>query len=112
MFRQPRIKDLLDLVAGCKELRDLLRTPAVLFHTYRKSLETSFYQESLVCSHACSCHILDPMLSYCIRYYCYGAVGMAREWINQDSKVPAETFVEMTHSCMPQTLSDTFALTV
>ena len=37
---------------------------------------------------------------------------MAREWINQDSKVPAETFVEMTHSCMPQTLSDTFALTV
>ncbi len=52
---------------------------------------------------------LDPMLLYCIRYYCYGAVGMAREWINLDSKVPAETFVKMTHSCMPQALRDIFA---
>ncbi len=35
---------------------------------------------------------LDPSLLYSIRFFCYGTVGMAREWITTDDKTPAEEF--------------------
>lgn len=52
---------------------------------------------------------IDPQLSYVIRYYCYGAVGMARDWIMQDINISAEEFVEMTRSCMPKVLLDLYS---
>ncbi len=52
---------------------------------------------------------LDPLLAHCIRYYCYGAVGMAREWIRKDNTISAEMFVEMTRSCMPEALREIYA---
>lgn len=47
---------------------------------------------------------LDTQLSYSIRLYCYGAVGMAREWILTDNVTSAETAVRMMFASMPENL--------
>ena len=47
---------------------------------------------------------LDTQLKYSIRLYCYGAVGMTREWLMQDNITPAQTAVEMMFAAMPQAL--------
>ena len=47
---------------------------------------------------------LDTQLKYSIRLYCYGAVGMTREWLMQDNITPAQTAVEMMFASMPQAL--------
>ena len=44
---------------------------------------------------------LDTETKYCIRLYCYGAVGMTREWILRDNITPAEIIVQMMFHAMP-----------
>ncbi len=51
---------------------------------------------------------LDEELSFDIRFYCYGAVGMTREWILQDRAESAETIVRMIFSAMPSTLKEIY----
>jgi hypothetical protein len=38
---------------------------------------------------------LDTQLIFSIRLYCYGAVGMTKEWVLQDNLTSAETIVQM-----------------
>ncbi len=52
---------------------------------------------------------LSPEIIFDIRLYCYGAVGMAREWIVLNGPETAETIVQRTFACMPQTLKDIYA---
>ncbi len=47
---------------------------------------------------------LDTQLAYSIRLYCYGAVGMSKEWILNDNMTSAETVVRMMFASMPQSL--------
>ena len=47
---------------------------------------------------------LDTQLQYSIRLYCYGAVGMTREWLMKDNITPAETVVRMMFRSMPESL--------
>ena len=47
---------------------------------------------------------LDTQLRYSIRLYCYGAVGMTREWILKDRITSAETVVRMMFNSMPESL--------
>lgn len=47
---------------------------------------------------------LDTQTKYSIRLYCYGAVGMTREWLLTDNITPAETVVEMMFQSMPERL--------
>ncbi|MCR5629464.1 TetR/AcrR family transcriptional regulator C-terminal domain-containing protein [Eubacterium sp.] len=51
---------------------------------------------------------LDIQLKYSIRLYCYGAVGMTREWLLTDNITPAETIVKMMFSSMPENLRSIF----
>lgn len=51
---------------------------------------------------------LDTQLKYSIRLYCYGAVGMTREWLLTDNITPAETIVKMMFSSMPENLRSIF----
>ena len=51
---------------------------------------------------------LDTRLSYSIRLYCHGAVGMTREWLLEDNITPAETIVEMMFNSMPESLRTIF----
>lgn len=47
---------------------------------------------------------LDTKLQFSIRMYCYGSVGMTREWLLKDNITPAETIVSMMFDSMPSEL--------
>ena len=47
---------------------------------------------------------LDAQTGYSIRLYCYGTVGMTREWLLSDNITPAETVVTMMFNSMPESL--------
>jgi len=51
---------------------------------------------------------LDTQTQYSIRLYCYGTLGMTREWLLNDNITPAETVVEMMFNSMPQRLRDIY----
>ncbi len=51
---------------------------------------------------------LDTQLSYSIRFYCTGAVGMTREWVLEDNITSAETVVKMMFASMPNSLHSLF----
>ncbi len=51
---------------------------------------------------------LDTQIRYSIRLYCYGTVGMTREWLFNDNITPAETVVKMMFSSMPESLRDIY----
>ena len=53
---------------------------------------------------------LDTQLRYSIRLYCYGTVGMTREWILQDNITPAEVIVRMMFASMPESLRRIYGL--
>lgn len=46
----------------------------------------------------------DAQLIFSIRLYCYGAVGMAKDWILNDNVTPAITIVEMMFRSMPESM--------
>ncbi len=48
--------------------------------------------------------VLDTQLSYSIRFYCMGAVGMTQEWVLNDNITSAETVVTMMFASMPESL--------
>lgn len=52
--------------------------------------------------------ILNAQLSYSIRFYCMGAVGMTQEWVLNDNITSAETVVKMMFSSMPQNMRSVF----
>lgn len=44
---------------------------------------------------------LPPLLSYHIRLYCYGSIGMTEEWLLSDCAMSAREAVEAMFSAMP-----------
>lgn len=50
--------------------------------------------------------VLDTQLKFSIRHYCYGSVGMTREWLLYDNTTSAEVVVKMMFNSMPQKLYD------
>lgn len=51
---------------------------------------------------------LDSRLLFNIRLYCYGAVGMTREWILTDNITSAETLVRMMFDSMPDAMKQIY----
>ena len=47
---------------------------------------------------------LDTQTQYSIRLYCYGSLGMTREWLLTDNITPARTAVEMMFASMPENI--------
>lgn len=47
---------------------------------------------------------LDQQTLFSIRLYCYGAVGMTRDWVLKDNITSAETLVTMMFASMPESL--------
>ena len=48
--------------------------------------------------------VLDTQLKFSIRHYCYGSVGMTKEWLLYDNTTSAEVVVEMMFNSMPKAL--------
>ncbi len=53
---------------------------------------------------------IDTQTKYSIRLYCYGCVGMTREWVLQDNITPAEMIVQMMFASMPERLRQIYRL--
>ena len=51
---------------------------------------------------------LDTELLFGIRLYCYGAVGMTKEWVLTDNITSAETLAQMMFNSMPESLKEIF----
>jgi len=51
---------------------------------------------------------LETQTQYSIRLYCYGAIGMTREWLLNDNITPSRTVVQMMFSSMPEELKRIF----
>lgn len=51
---------------------------------------------------------LDTPLLFAIRLYCYGTVGMTREWVLTDNITSAETLVQMMFDSMPESLKNIY----
>ncbi len=51
---------------------------------------------------------LDAQTGFSIRLYCYGTIGMTKEWLMYDNITPAETIVKMMFDSMPESLKDMF----
>jgi len=47
---------------------------------------------------------LDAQTRFSLRLYCYGTLGMTREWLMNDNITPAETVVRMMFDSMPDIL--------
>ena len=47
---------------------------------------------------------LDAQTQFSLRLYCYGTLGMTREWLLNDNITPAETVVRMMFDSMPDHL--------
>lgn len=47
---------------------------------------------------------LDTQMLFSIRLYCFGTVGMTREWLLSDNITPAETVVQMMFASMPENI--------
>ena len=52
--------------------------------------------------------VLDMQVQFAIRMYCYGSVGMTREWLLKDNITSAETIVSMMFDSMPSELSNLY----
>ncbi len=52
--------------------------------------------------------VLDPQMSFSIRLYCYGCVGMTKEWALHDDKTSAESEVDMMYASMPEEMRSVF----
>ncbi|QWT17974.1 TetR/AcrR family transcriptional regulator C-terminal domain-containing protein [Collinsella sp. zg1085] len=52
--------------------------------------------------------VLDTQVLYSIRFYCYGGVGMTKEWLLTDNITSAETVVNMMFASMPACLRAIF----
>lgn len=50
----------------------------------------------------------DAQTRFSIRLYCYGTLGMTREWLMKDNITPAETVVRMMFASMPESLRGIF----
>lgn len=49
--------------------------------------------------------VLDTQLRFSIRLYCYGSVGMTKEWLLYDNTTSAEVVVEIMFNSMPKDLN-------
>ena len=52
--------------------------------------------------------VLDAQLKYSIRLYCYGCVGMTKEWFLNDNTTSSEIIVKMMFESMPNNMRNIY----
>ena len=67
-----------------------------------QNLQRLWVQPCVICKSGRE--VLDTQLLFSIRLYCYGAVGMTREWVLEDNVTSPETLVQMMFASMPDQL--------
>ena len=67
-----------------------------------QNLQLLWVQPCVICKSGRE--VLDTQLLFSIRLYCYGAVGMTREWVLEDNVTSPDTLVQMMFASMPDQL--------
>ena len=108
------IIDIHDAAAGMKQMKN-----DILFYkrAYEDTSQNALWQYMLeyfvqkytkLAKEMSGKEVLDTQLLFSIRLYCYGAIGMTKEWVLNDNLTSAETIVAMMFQSMPPRLQEIF----
>ncbi len=104
------IIDVRDAAAGLKKMKQ-----DILFYkrAYEDTSQNALWQYMLeyfvtayseLAKKMTTSDTLNTELLFSIRLYCYGSVGMTKEWVLRDNITSAETLVQMMFNSMPEQL--------
>ncbi len=107
--------DILDLDSAEKALEQMKKDLIFYKRAYEDNSQTPMWQYMLeyfvdqyhqIAMRKLSTDVLDTQLKYSIRLYCYGTLGMTREWVLNDNITPARTAAAMMLESMPESLKN------
>jgi AcrR family transcriptional regulator len=108
------IIDIHDAAAGMKQMKnDILFYKRAYEDTSQNALwqymlEYFVQKYTILAKEMSGKEALDTQLLFSIRLYCYGAIGMTKEWVLNDNLTSAETIVTMMFQSMPPRLQEIF----
>ena len=102
-FQDADSTDILSVASAAAGMNEMRQEMLFYRRAYEDSSQNALWQYMLDDQ-------LDTQLRYSIRLYCYGTVGMTREWILQDNITPAELIVQMMFASMPESLRQIYGL--
>ncbi|GAB6160496.1 TetR family transcriptional regulator [Howardella ureilytica] len=117
IFQSAYDTDILDLDSAARALdqmkKDIIFYKRVyednsqepMWHYILEYFVTRYTQLAISITHN---DILDPRIKYSIRLYCYGTLGMTREWVLYDNITPARTAAAMMNDAMPESLKNIY----
>ena len=117
IFQSAYDTDVLDLDSAAKAL-DRMKKDCIFYkRAYEDNSQTPMWQYMLeyfvgrfsqMARQNLDTDTLDIQILYSIRLYCYGTLGMTREWVLTDNITPARTAAQMMLKSMPETLKQIF----
>ncbi len=116
-FQDAELTDVLSLESAAKAMNKMRQDMLFYRRAYEDSSQNALWQYMLeyfaarytgLAEEKLGAGQLDTQTKYSIRLYCYGCVGMTREWILQDNITPAEVIVRMMFASMPEALQKLF----
>ena len=112
-YHSAKNTDVTDVKAAANHMRQMKNDILFYKRAYEDTSQNALWQYMLeyfveaytaAAKRILQTELLDTQLAYSLRLYCYGAVGMSKEWILQDNVTSAETAVRMMFASMPEAL--------
>lgn len=112
-FRDADMTDVLSAESAAKSMNKMRQDMLFYRRAYEDSSQNALWlymieyfedRYALLAREKLGAAQLDTQTKFCIRMYCYGCVGITREWILQDNITPAGVIVQMMFSSMPERL--------
>ncbi len=109
--------DLVDLRSAADHIRHMKNEMLFYKNAYEDNSQNALWQYMLeyfadgytqIAKEKLKTDTLDAQMAFSIRLYCYGGIGMSKEWILHDNITSAETIVQMMFRSMPQPLQEIF----
>ena len=109
--------DILDLESSAKALDRMKKDIIFYKRAYEDNSQTPIWQYMLeyfvnryrqLAMSILNSDTLDTQTEYSLRLYCYGTLGMTREWVLNDNITPAKTAASLMNEAMPESLKNIF----
>lgn len=109
--------DILDLDSAARALDQMKKDLTFFRRAYEDNSQSPMWQYMLeyfvtryrkLAMNITHSDTLDPQMEYSIRLYCYGTLGMTREWVLNDNITPAKTAAAMMYEAMPESMKRIF----
>ena len=116
-FQDADMTDVLSVESAARSLNKMRQEMLFYRRAYEDSSQNALWQYmieyfaerySTLAKEKLKVEQLDTQTKYSIRLYCYGCVGMTREWIMKDNITPAEVIVRMMFTSMPERLQKVY----